>query len=328
MSTLWSASIAPATRSAYQTGIQCFTTFLTLSGMILRDSGLPHISEDVLIYFVTHCHSRLQLQYSTIKLYLAGIRFHYLQAGQVNPFLGTDRLQCVLRGIQRSQIPSVRNRLPITFDILKRLVMLLRKGVFSPNIDLTLECMCSLAFYGFLRCGEFTVRSVNIHSVTTFLQIKDVRFSQDHNMFTLSLESSKTDPFRQGVSIMYFRNTSLCPVSCMTNYLQLRHSTLLQRYRLQSDSPLFIDAYGQPFSRQSFLAYFSHLISLLSLNPSQYTGHSFRIGAATTAAAVGVEDHLIKTLGRWSSSCYTRYIHTDTRVLQNAQAKLCTYSVR
>lgn len=38
---------------------------------------------------------------------------------------------------------------------------------------------------------------------------------------------------------------------------------------------------------------------------SQYSGHSFRIGAATTAASVGIEDSLIKTLG---SSAYLLYV--------------------
>ena len=35
-----------------------------------------------------------------------------------------------------------------------------------------------------------------------------------------------------------------------------------------------------------------------------YAGHSFRIGVATTVASQGLQDSLIKTLGRWESSAY------------------------
>ena len=40
-----------------------------------------------------------------------------------------------------------------------------------------------------------------------------------------------------------------------------------------------------------------------NLPADNYAGHSFRIGATTTAASSGIEDSTIQTLGRWQSSC-------------------------
>ena len=68
------------------------------------------------------------------------------------------------------------------------------------------------------------------------------------------------------------------------------------------------------------------LLTKAGLNSAHYSSHSFRIGAATTAAALGVEDSLIKTLGRWQSSAYLLHVRvprerlallSQTRVLRS-----------
>ena len=56
-------------------------------------------------------------------------------------------------------------------------------------------------------------------------------------------------------------------------------------------------------------------LASVGIDPAPYSGHSFRIGAATTAAAAGVEDAVIKSLGRWQSSAFQRYIRLSPSAL-------------
>ena len=114
----------------------------------------------------------------------------------------------------------------------------------------------------------------------------------------LNIKASKTDPFQHGVSIFLGKTGNrLCPVAALAAYLAIRGN---------QPGPFFQFRDGRPLSRERFAIKVREALTEAGLEASKFTGHSFRIGAATTAAARGVEDSLIKTLGRWESSAYVR----------------------
>ena len=101
---------------------------------------------------------------------------------------------------------------------------------------------------------------------------------------------------------------------------------LLQGERLLSRGPLFVLADNRPLTRTSFVTMLRVVLGKLGLDSTLYAGHSFRIGAATTAAAAGLPDWLIQALGRWSSACYLRYIRVPLTSLNQASTTLANAS--
>ncbi|CAG2186512.1 unnamed protein product [Mytilus edulis] len=165
---------------------------------------MSKVSEDLLIYFVAHCQSVLKLKYSTIKLYLAGVRFHGVNFDNVNPLCDKfghtyQRLQNVLNGVKKSESKPLRQKLPITFKILQEIVTCLQCGFFNHDyMDLTFQTACVLAFYGFLRCNEFTCRTV--FDPDSNLCVSDINFVSECEV-TVNLKATKTDIFRQDSGI-------------------------------------------------------------------------------------------------------------------------------
>ncbi|XP_060069332.1 uncharacterized protein LOC132549415, partial [Ylistrum balloti] len=271
---LWDYAVSPLTKRTYAVAIQHLLRFTALCGLMGSASQLPSLSEDILIDFVSYCHFSLGLRVATIKLYLSGIRFHYLKSGLSNPLLQSERLVCILRGIKKCQSGLLnQKRFPITFDILKRMCNLLQGSLFSPDLDLLLLCACQMAFFGFLRCGEFTANHYT--SNKDILRIKDIIMSSDFSGYFIILRSSKTDPFRQGVKISIFKNNLhlVCPVKSMYKYLQTRQSR-----GATGDAPLFVEPNNSVLTRDHFITYLRHILSVLGIDSSKYCGHSFRSG--------------------------------------------------
>ena len=96
-------------------------------------------------------------------------------------------------------------------------------------------------------------------------------------------------------------NMVLCPVAALLAYIAVCPSMA---------GPLFIYKHGSPLTWERLAVTVRHALERSGHVASQYSGHSFRIGAATMAPQAGLEDSVVKMLGCWESSAYLRYIRT------------------
>ena len=326
ISSLWNYALSSRTVTAYETGVQSFKHFLMMNNLIFSMDYLPVVSEDILMLYVAHCYRTLKLKYTTIKLYLCGVRFAYLKAGISCPLIRTDNASCtrintLVNAIKRVQGQANNKRQPITAAILDKMCSILYTGYLTVYMDCLLIAVCVTAFFGFLRCAEFTINNGKDFDPAFNLCLGDLTFHETH--VELLLKSSKTDPFRQGTTIQLFKNSNnwkLCPYTTLQSYLLRRNNKFV--YRQNPSEPLFLTEDGTPLTRSVFMLHVKQLISRLGLNTTQFTPHSFRVGAATTASSARLEDHLIKTLGRWFSDCYKTYIRTPKHVIRDAQKAL------
>ena len=96
-------------------------------------------------------------------------------------------------------------------------------------------------------------------------------------------------------------STYIKPVDIMLDYLRVRPSV---------QGNLFCHFGGQALTRVQFAAVLGKALKAIGVDSTRYKSHSFRIGAATNAAMLGISDEDICKAGRWKSKCYKSYIRT------------------
>lgn len=157
------------------------------------------------------------------------------------------------------------------------------------------------------RCGnirgleDITVPNKGAFDGTSHLAFSDVSMDQLDNLSTMRIKiTSKTHPFQVGIDIFVGRTgNTICPVTAMLEFLVARGA---------KSGPLFVFQDGRPLTRSRFVDKARNIPFKAGVDSFPYSGHSFRSGAATTAARQGVGDATIKMLGRWKTDAYQLYI--------------------
>ena len=305
-------AIAPTTRRTYKTGERKFTQFCVLQ----RWTPMP-ATDRMLSCFAAHLTQSVQPQ--TIHVYMAAVRNMHLEAEFQDPTMNALPLPRVMRGIKRTATdPAIqRTRLPITIDLLRKLLNQLSLDQRRHQQDkCMLKAAMALAFFGFLRCAEFTAPPAGFDPATHATR-QDVTLdvTQGRIYIRFHIKQSKTDQFRQGHAVIIGSTTSQpCPVATLLAYFTVCPS--------DAADALFRDRSGRPLIRQALTEELRQILPLTGTpNSRDYAGHSFRIGAATTAAIAGTPDWLIMAMGRWRSDSVLRYIRTtDTDMAQLIQS--------
>lgn len=266
-----------------------------------NSSPLPPSLSHLLLY-IAHCY-QIGLVASTTRTHISALSFTF-QLGGYQYLTQNFLIKKQLQGFSKVR-PTMDNRLPITPDILARIVSALPFATTSAFISTLLHAMYVLAFCAFLRVGEITKTS---GSKQHFLLAKQVTLNKDPLGKSIELNIPHFKHSNLSTTLHIQQNTTnpkLCPFAALHNFLEVRNHK-------SSVEPLFSFMDCLPVSRQFFTEQLKSALSFCGLDTNKYQSHSFRIGAATLAAASRSSDIQIQNMGRWKSSAFKRYIRIPT----------------
>lgn len=319
--------LAASTRMTYASALNSYLNCYSEFGHV---APFP-ATEVSLVIWLTHCATRAQrpLASSTMRTYLSGLVSLHEEMGFRGLLEDKPLVSRCFKGIKKSRAVNQLDRRPITTDIIAQLRTQLNPSSFHCRLY---YAAATLATFGLLRMGEFTVDNratskSNAFKVLTLQQLKLMKedgtvvpvcsFADFTHVtrFSLTLRTSKTDPFRKSVTIHVGHST---PVHAMLDYLRV-HPRINDM-----SAPLFVQSKTnhQPLTRSLMIGVTRILLQRLGFNESHYHGHSFRKGGATSLFQAGVADSVIQLMGRWTSDCYKLYIVTPISTLLQASRSL------
>ena len=266
-------------------------------------TGLPVFpsTQSMLTRFIAYLFLQ-KFSPSTIASYISAIGFGH-KARMLSDPTSSFIVKKILKGAEKLKV-KVDCRLPITGEILVRLVNAIPLVISNLYFQSLMRAMFLIAFYAFLRIGEITVSKQKDRSKV--LQISNTNFSFHCNkLFGVSLvltQYKHSEAHPKTLSILRDEQNLYCPVMALKSYLDLSQHT---------SGPLFQFPDGDAVTHNYFSSTLRSILQFCNFDPNLYKGHSFRIGAATVAASKGIPLSVIQNMGRWKSDALKHYIRLN-----------------
>lgn len=306
---LWHG-LAKDTRKGYETTIHSYESFCTMRGEKPWPARVEVIGEWIISRISPSPYYPKVVKAATIDGYIAALRSVHVDRRLDLTVFASLWLRRIIAGIRRTEVSRpTKQAFPITAEVLSQITYI------HPGIVGTAECSrninfdvaAKVAFAGLFRLGELTFKEDELTPdiISTKVLRSDVSFALDNSHAIIRLRRSKADKEHAGVNIVLARtSTPTCPVESLKALFELDP-------RLPT-TPLF-NVDNKPMTRNWMIGKLRSRIAAHQLDPSIYSGHSFRRGAAQQASDNGLTNDEIQVLGRWSSAAFERYFKRGLR---------------
>lgn len=260
------------------------------------------IRSDVLALFIAYLADN-HYSAATSLTYISALGYVHRLASLPDP-TKSDLIKTALKGYAKLH-PTLDSRLPITLPILAQVISACEHTLSSCFQRKLIRAMFALAFFAALRVGEITATA---GKPTANLLLLSQAFFLKNNAgdvvgVKLSMRNYKHSDSSHPTDVIVYKDKPVCAVTLLLDYWHARG---------QSAGPLFCWPDNTAVSRSYFTQCLHQALSFSGLDTTIYKTHSFRIGAASWAAAKGMSDAQIRLFGRWKSNAFLRYIRTPT----------------
>ena len=175
------------------------------------------------------------------------------------------------------------------------------------------RALFSLAFFAGLRCVEYVGQ--NESSATL---VNQVQFSH-HPVKVMHFKVNQTKTTVHGYTIpLGCSGTQVCALCDMVEYIKVRYTNK----QMGTEDKLFVYSNGVTVNKNQVNAMVKMLVKHMGLDPNDYSAHSIRAGAATTAAENGFAEWEIMRIGGWRSATYRQYIRNLDNHVAGFSARL------
>ncbi|XP_062590567.1 uncharacterized protein LOC134252145 isoform X2 [Saccostrea cucullata] len=293
---LTEAAIAPSTTATYNRAWRTFLSFCDRYGMSCE---LP-LTTAMVALFVAHLFSD-SFSPKSISTYLSALSYVHKVLSYQDPTQAFV-IQKLVSGAYRLG-NTFDIRLPITPSILNSLLSGIPQVVHEEYNRKMFQALFLFAFSAFARIGELIGSDKHLDDVIQLSDVSFISLGGKFDQVNVCFRKFKHNSSGQPKYISFTHGPcQISAVESLAQYLNIRKNI---------EGPLFILNGGLPLTRGLFDKTLHKCLLSCGLDGTRYKGHSFRIGAATLAAQKGCTDAQIRSMGRWNSNAFQKYIRSN-----------------